>query len=609
MIGKILGNRYQVVEKIGDGGTAFVFKGMDNLLNRHVTVKILRPEYVSDQDFVRRFRREAQAAASLSHPNIVSIYDVGIEDGIHYIVMEYIHGQSLKELIEEMGSLPVAMAADYACQIAHALGNAHKHGIIHRDVKPHNILISEDGRVKVADFGIAQAVTASTVTYNNGSILGSVHYFAPEQARGGQTNEQSDIYSLGVVLFEMLTGQVPFTGESPVSIAVKHLQEPFPRPREINPEIPAAVERIIRRAVEKDPANRYRTAREISSDLSDYLQGKEVKAVLDEPFSTPGPGRKAGKPAPSGKRKMMGWQWAAAVAALLMVALLVVGVLRLRNYWVVPEVEVPDVVGESLASAADLLDAVNLSFRLEQTTHDTVPSGHVISQNPPAGRRVKIDRVIDLVVSTGPELVEVINVVGRMEREATLALKELGFEVEVQERHSDEPPGMVIGQNPGVGHRISRGLVVTLHVSIGGKPFPLRDLTGMTLDDVRNWLELFGLEPGRVREVHDENFAAGQVISQSPAANTQVQAGDSVDLTVSKGPDQTTVQKHEIRIDTTGIPEGQEVTVVIRDVFGERREKYTVDDDHEPIVTFGWGSGEVEVRWRGNSQTTVFPQE
>jgi eukaryotic-like serine/threonine-protein kinase len=608
MIGKILGNRYQVVEKIGDGGTAFVFKGMDNLLNRHVTIKVLRPEYVSDQDFVRRFRREAQAAASLSHPNIVSIYDVGIEEGIHYIVMEYIHGQSLKELLEELGVLPVRMAVEYACQIAHALSHAHKHGIIHRDVKPHNILISEDGRVKVTDFGIAQAVTASTVTYNNGSILGSVHYFAPEQAKGGQTNEQSDIYSLGVVLFELVTGQVPFSGDSPVSIAVKHLQEPFPKPREINADIPAAVERIIKRAVEKDPVNRYRTAREMSEELANFLAGKENKAVIHDPFYQGGEEPDEDLPVTHRKIRLKRWHWAAIAGALLMIALLIVGIIRLREYWVVPEVEVPLVEGESLSRAAEMLDQANLGFRIaDQTPSDTVPSGHVISQNPGAGKKVKADRIIELVISTGPDLVELVNVVGRMEREATLILRESGFKVEREERHSDEPPGMVIAQDPS-GGRTTKGSTITLHISIGGRPFPIADLSPFTLTDAKNWLELFGLELGTVRERHDNDITAGYIISQSPEPGSMVVTGDLVNLTVSKGPDQATIQQHTIRIDTSAIPEGQEVTVVIRDVLGERKEKYIVEGD-EPIITYGWGRGEVEVRWKGNSETRTFPQE
>lgn len=602
MIGKILGNRYQVVEKIGDGGTAFVYKGMDNLLNRHVTVKVLRPEYVSDQDFVRRFRREAQAAASLSHPNIVSIYDVGVEEGIHYIVMEYIHGQSLKELIEELGHLPVRMAVDYACQIAHALGKAHKHGIVHRDVKPHNILIGEDGRVKVTDFGIAQAVTASTVTYN-GAILGSVHYFSPEQARGGQTEERSDLYSLGVVLFEMVTGQVPYSGDSPVSVALKHIQEPFPKPREINPDIPQTIERIIRKAVEKDPDNRYHTARDLSEELSAFLAGRESRP---EDESVPSSAKPSKKQASASNKKLKPLHWAAIAAAALMVLMLILGAARLRDYWIVPDVDVPLVEGELLARAADMLTEAGLEYRVaEQLPSDTVPSGHVITQTPAAGRTVKRGREIELTLSTGPDLVEVEDVVGRMVREATLILRNQGFEVDAAERHSEEPPGTVISQDPGRGHRISKGSTVTLHVSLGGRPFPISDLRGMKLEDARNWLELFGLELRQVREQNSETVAAGLVIAQFPEPDVLVQAGDFVDLTVSKGPDQATLQRHEIVIDARGIPVGEEITVVIRDAYGPRTETY--QSEGEPFTVFGWGSGDVEVRWQDNVETRRFP--
>lgn len=603
MIGKILGNRYQVVEKIGDGGTAFVFKGMDNLLNRHVTVKVLRPEYVSDQDFVRRFRREAQAAASLSHPNIVSIYDVGVEDGIHYIVMEYIQGQSLKELIEELGHLPVTMAAEYGYQIAQALGNAHKHGIIHRDVKPHNILISEDGRVKVTDFGIAQAVTASTVTYN-GAILGSVHYFSPEQARGGQTAEKSDLYSLGVVLFEMLTGQIPYSGDSPVTVALKHLQEPFPKPRDINPDIPVAMERIVRKAVEKDPDNRYHSAREIADELMNFMHGREnpVKPELPQVKTVEEhPGKK------QKKSRMKRWQWAAIAAALLMVALFIFGLVRLQGHFVVPDVDVPNVEGESLARAGDILETEGLRYRVaDQQASETIPSGHVISQSPIAGRTVKKDREIDLIVSTGPDLVEVEDVEGKMVREATLILEAKGFVVEPVEQHSDKPPGTVITQDPGKGHRISKGSTITLHISKGGRPFRIADLRGLTLEDAQNWLTLFGLKPGFVNEKNSETFAPGLVMAQYPEPDELVQAGDIVDLTLSKGPEKATVEKHEIKIKTSEIPDGEEVTVVINDFYRERTETFIKEND-EPYITFGWGNGVVEVRWQDKIEIKDFP--
>lgn len=535
MIGKILGKRYQVVEKIGDGGTAFVFKGMDNLLNRHVTVKVLRPEYVSDQDFVRRFRREAQAAASLSHPNIVSIYDVGEEDGIRYIVMEYIQGQSLKELIDDLGRLPIRMAVDYACQIAHALSKAHKHGIIHRDIKPHNILIGEDGRLKVTDFGIAQAVTASTVTYSD-AFMGSVHYFSPEQASGGQTDEKSDIYSLGIVLYEMLTGKVPYSGDSPVSVALKHIQEPFPKPREINSQIPVPVERIIRKAVEKSPENRYVSAREMSGELSNFLNGRENVAADEVLVQN---ARQTEKVKLAEKSRLKPIHRAALVAAALIIALLVFGVLMLRAYWVVPDVEVPAVEGELLSQAASILTEAGLAHRVaDQVASDLVPSGQVISQSPAAGRVVKKGREIELVLSTGPDLVEVEDVVGKMVREASLLLEGQGFVVEVLERHSDEPSGTVIASNPGKGHRISRGSTVTLNVSIGGRPFPVRNLRGLNLEDAKKWLELFGLQLGFVDEEDSDIYAAGQVMDQLPAAGELVQAGTTIDLTVSKGPGQ-----------------------------------------------------------------------
>lgn len=601
MIGKLLGNRYQVVEKIGDGGTAFVYKGMDNLLNRHVTVKVLRPEYMSDQDFLRRFRREAQAAASLSHPNIVSIYDVGEEDGIRYIVMEYIQGQSLKELIEDLGLLPVRMAVDYACQIAHALSKAHKHGIIHRDIKPHNILIGEDGRLKVTDFGIAQAVTASTVTYS-GAILGSVHYFSPEQARGGQTDEKSDIYSLGVVLYEMLTGKVPYSGDSPVSVALKHIQEQFPKPREINPQIPVQVERIVRKAVEKDPDNRYCSAKEMSNELSNFLSGKGNMVLSELPV--PAGTRQAKKI--KEKKKMKPIHWVALTTVLLLMALLIFAVLRLQAYWVVRDVEVPAVEGELLAQAATILAEAGLTYRVaSQIASDIVPSGYVLSQSPIANRIVKEGREIELVLSTGPDLLEVENVVGRMVREATLLLEGQGFVVEVVDRYSEERIRTVIAQNPDKGHRIPRGSTITLNVSVGARPFLVRDLRGLNLEDAKKWLDLFGLELRLVDEEYSDTFASGLVMAQFPEAGASVQAGGLVVLTISKGPAQSGLQRYEIQISTTHIPLEEEVTILVRDAHGERTEKYR--SEGTPIVTFGWGRGEVEVRWQNNVEIRNFP--
>ncbi len=601
MIGKILGNRYQIVEKIGDGGTAFVYLGRDNLLGRNVTVKVLRPEYVSDQDFVRRFRREAQAAASLSHANIVSIYDVGYEEGIHYIVMEYIKGQSLKELIEEQAPLPVRMAADYASQIALALQNAHRHGIIHRDVKPHNILISEDGRVKVTDFGIAQAATSSTVTYD-GAILGSVHYFSPEQARGGQTGERSDIYSLGVVLYEMLTGSLPYDGDSPYSVAVKHINEPFPNPQELNGQLPSAITRIIDKAVEKEPDKRYQTAREMSDELIAWLQGRET-----EPAKSSVQASRTVLPANKNKKKRTPWQIAAITALGLLIVAIIIGLSLLRNVFAVPEVQVPDVVGESYSRATSILNDTGLEARVtDQMASDTIPSGYVMRQTPSAGRTVKQTREIELVLSTGPDLVEIDNVIGKSELEATLILEGKGFEVEVSSDFSDEVPGTVIRQDPGRGFKLVKGSTVMLTVSKGGRPFRMKDLKRLTLDDARTWIELFGLTLRFVEEEHSTVFDAGTVIRQTPEAGEMVQPGDSVELVISKGPNQAGLQRHTITINTSRIPLGEKVFVTITDAYGVGGEEEYVNSG-QAIVTYGWGSGEVTIRWQDQTEKKVFP--
>ncbi len=270
MIGKVLGNRYEIIEKIGGGGMALVYKAKCRLLNRFVAVKVLRAEFTEDEEFVKKFKRESQAAASLSHPNIVGIYDVGMEDNVYYIVMEYIKGQTLKDLIKKKGALGVDFATNIAIQISSALEHAHKNHIVHRDIKSHNIMIREDNSVKVTDFGIARAISSSTIT-NTGNVIGSVHYFSPEQARGGYTDEKSDIYSLGIVMYEMMTGRLPFEGETPIAVALKHIQEEALKPTSINTRIPKSMEDIIQKCIEKDVNNRYSSMSEIIADLRQSL--------------------------------------------------------------------------------------------------------------------------------------------------------------------------------------------------------------------------------------------------------------------------------------------------------------------------------------------------
>ena len=289
MLGKILGGRYELLEKTGGGGMAVVYKAKCHLLNRYVAVKILRPDLVENEEFVERFKRESQSAASLSHPNIVNMYDVGQENDIHYIVMEYVDGMTLKDYIRRKGRLSSEEAVRIACQICAGLHHAHENNIVHRDIKPQNILINKEGIAKVADFGIARAVTSSTVTMAGANVIGSVHYFSPEQARGGYVDKKSDIYSLGIVLYEMVTGVVPFEGDSAISVALKHIQEKVIPPVEINPNIPRSIQIIIERAIEKELKNRYDNAAEMLDDLNRALEepdGAYVRRFVDDNMDT-----------------------------------------------------------------------------------------------------------------------------------------------------------------------------------------------------------------------------------------------------------------------------------------------------------------------------------
>ena len=278
MLGKVLGNRYTIVEKVGEGGMAIVYKAKCSLLNRYVAVKVLRQEFINDEEFIEKFRREAQAAASLSHANIVNVYDVGMEDDIYYIVMEYIDGKTLKDIIQEKGKLSLDETLDFSIKVVDALVHAHANKLIHRDIKPHNIMVTSDGRVKVTDFGIARAATSSTITSTN-SVMGSAHYFSPEQARGGYTDEKSDIYSVGIMMYEMITGVLPFTGDSPVTIAIKHIQEDAALPTEVDSSVSEEFESVIMKCIEKTQSDRYKSTEELLGDLTDIKNGKSPSST------------------------------------------------------------------------------------------------------------------------------------------------------------------------------------------------------------------------------------------------------------------------------------------------------------------------------------------
>ncbi|MHB1125984.1 MAG: Stk1 family PASTA domain-containing Ser/Thr kinase [Bacillota bacterium] len=528
MIGKVLGGRYSIVEKLGAGGMSLVYKGMDTLLNRAVTIKVLRDQYASDDDFLRRFRREAQAVASLSHSNIVSIYDVGREDELHYLVMEYIEGRTLKEIISEQGPLDPRRAVEITTQICDALEHAHVNHVIHRDIKPQNILITTSGRVKVTDFGIARD-TSSTVTYT-GTIVGSVHYISPEQAKGEVTTEKSDLYAVGVVLYEILTGELPFKGDSPISIALKQIQEDPLWPRVMNPEVSPALEKIVIQAMEKDPALRYDTASELGADL------RRIMAM--EPETGPRARKKKRSKTP-GRRRLR-----PAGRVLLLVLLAVVGLgmyLGMVKFIAVPETLVPQVEAKSMAEAEVLLRQAGLAPKMGQRVNDPlIPLDHIVSQRPKAGESVRRGREVELDISDGPSLEKVPQVIGMTERLAEIELNNKGFIVGERQRVYDPKSdrGTVIDQNPKGDKPVPEGTAVELVISEGPEPqyIPMPDLRGLNLEDARQNLDNNMLELGMITYGESRDYFSGQVKSQDIAPKELILQGHTVNLEISRGP-------------------------------------------------------------------------
>lgn len=544
MVGKILAERYELIEKIAEGGMAKVFRGRDLLLKRTVAVKVLKDQMTGDAGFVRRFKREAQSAAALSHPNIVNIFDVGEDDGTYFMVMEFVDGKNLKEYIREKGRLPVPEAAYIARQIAEALEQAHAAGVVHRDIKPQNILFPKDGKVKVTDFGIAIAGDGATLTVGD-HIIGSVQYISPEQARGGLAGKQSDLYSLGIVLYEMVTGKVPYDGESPVAVAMKHIQEPIVPPRHLVSSIPEPLERIILKAVQKDPSLRYVSARKFLEDLLFGGPSETPQAALpyvvkhtddddDDLILRPSnEGAAAFDYYVSPKKSRT---WLKLLILLLFLALMVTGSIYILNtYVIVPEIAVPEVVGLSRDDAAQILTEAGLVPNPEiiLVYHDEIDMGYVVRTEPAPGRAVRRDRVINMFISQGPQYIITPDLTERTEREAEMLLRDLGLTMVVIREYNDEvPEGLVFRQLPGELFRISQGEEVIVHVSLGRSPFLIANLLGFSEAAAIDYLEENGLRP-RVRYQPTIGFS-GHVVDQFPAAGQEVRAGQSVDIVVGQ---------------------------------------------------------------------------
>lgn len=602
MIGKVLGDRYEIIEKIGGGGMALVYKAKCRLLNRFVAVKILRAEFTEDEEFVKKFKRESQAAASLSHPNIVGIYDVGMEDNIYYIVMEYIKGQTLKDLIRQKGVFGVDFATNIAIQMSSALEHAHKNHIVHRDVKSHNILIKEDNTVKVTDFGIARAVSSSTIT-NTGNVIGSVHYFSPEQARGGYTDEKSDIYSLGVVMYEMVTGRLPFEGESPIAVALKHIQEEPVRPAELNPRIPKSINDIILKCMDKDVNNRYNSMAEIISDLRQSLvmpNGDFVKRsrftdentrVLKpikveagtsdtmknsssyEEGSGANTASEQEEPQKADKKKHTKMTILAIVGGLIL-ALAVGGiVLGLISFFRVNEAVVPDLANLTENEARMKLKEVGLEMEVvERVANKDVPAGQVIMQDPKANQKNKVINPVRVTISEGPRKVSVPNLKGENYDKVDLILDKEGLvEGDVEQEYSSFPSGTVIKQSHDPGTSVDEGTKIDYVISIGPQKFQMPNYIGIDIEKVKADLIEKDLILGSIDEENSSTFAKGMVIEQNITPGTEVNRKSIVDFKISKGKQETQGNNYVLYYK---LPEGKDrmriVVQAIKDNVVER---------------------------------------
>lgn len=557
--GKILGNRYEIIEKIGNGGMATVYKSKDRVLNRYVAVKILRDEFTTDEEFIKRFRIEAQSAASLTHPNIVSIFDVGNEGNLYYIVMELIKGKTLKEIItEENGPLPWKWSLNVVTQIASALETAHKNNIVHRDIKPHNIIITEDGIAKVTDFGIAKAVSNSTITAF-GTTIGSVHYFSPEHARGGFTDAKSDLYSLGVVMYEMLTGKVPFDADTPVSVALKHMQEKPVEPKELNENIPQVVNDIIMKAMQKDINLRYQSATEMVKDLNTALKnpdenfvhiGNNVGAAtqristqeIAEAERRANEQKNKGKEKKTNKFKELIKKHKVASAILGAIFLFFIafgatmGIVELANP---NEVQIPDLVNKTEDEAEQILKDLKLKLVVKSEEYnENIEKGKIISQDPPYQENytIKEHSEISIVISKGTEKVDVPNVVGKRREEAEKELKEVGLVPEIIEENDEKvEAGIVLSQDPEDGENVNKGSTVKLVVSKGSAIVKVEvpSLVGKNEQEAKALLVEAGLKANIIND-EDESKNDGVVLRQSKEAGTQVQEGTTITITVNK---------------------------------------------------------------------------
>ena len=620
----LLDNRYRILSKIGVGGMADVYKGEDPLLGRPVAIKILHANFASDDEFVSRFKREAQAAGKLNHPNIVNMYDVGYDQDMHYIIMEYVDGETLKEYITRHHRLSIDEAVKITISIGEGLEHAHAMGIVHCDIKPHNVIITNTGRVKVTDFGIARAMNSTnTVMYTN-SIMGSAHYLSPEQASGKSVDGNTDIYSLGVVLYEMLTGKVPFEGDTPIAVALKHVREKVIPPTRYNPSIPPLLESVVLKALAKNPADRFESISEMMGDLrlsQGFTMGKTqrhepydfatqmIPAVdpdtLDD-FSdiddtTP---KEVQKKSMLSKIASIPQKYIVLSAAVIFLIAFLGAFLSYGNFWSNTTVDVPNVVGKQVSVAKNILEDKHLRVSTSEVTNTDVPAGQVISQSPGSGEKVKEQRTIHLVVSKGVGDITVPDLSGMTVEQARQRLKDLGLVVGKITQGSIEgkPDNTIVAQSPSGDSKVSKGTTVDLVVNKPQtKKVKMPDVVGMTLKDARQVLgsNNIGVNQisGSVDEkaiVTEQSVKAGEEVNEGSSLNLATELKDSKKKEDSK---QSSSNRTKGTVDVT-VPSGsknQELKIVVKDDEGST---VIYDDTNKPgdrIVKNVSGVGNVRI--------------
>lgn len=584
MIGKTIDDKYEILEQIGQGGMAKVYRARDMRLDRFVAVKVLKPEFTDNDQFLKKFLREAQADAKLAHPNIVNVYDVGAYNGIYYIVMEYVDGSTLKNYIVANKKITPAECVDMVFAVACGLQHAHNNGIIHRDIKPHNILLTTSKIPKVADFGIARAITSSTITATE-DALGSVHYIAPEQARGGFLDERSDLYSLGIMMYEMLTGELPYDGETPVAVALKHVQNSVMPPRDLDKKIPEGVNQVVLNLTRRRPEDRYQNAKELIEDLKKLREdiNAQIKPTYKDKKKANG---KSVNNSSTLKHKLFGSKKRRIIFASSCVLIIAAVLMAI---WLLPKpmTVVPNVVNMTEDEAKQAFSEAHLKYEISKYQSSAeVDENKIISQSPKDGTEVERRSTVRIVISSGPKIVTIPEVLNLYQAEAVEKITSLGLVVKevVFQNSSDVKKDMVIAVNPAAGIQVKEGSEVILYVSQGKETVLTPNLLGMSLAQAKQTINDNGLILGEVRYSSSTSYDEGQVMQQSPTAYSESDKNTRIDLVVSLGREITTTLSYDLK--NLSLPSGSlNVRIDLGDASNNFSTVYTGTNNRTDIIS------------------------